>query len=189
VPQIPKRAVQDSQGFTGSSCACHASLDPHSPRRSPRTTRLDTLLASAFMALSLSATRFPRHAGLGGSRVAMGVGVTAGVHSGAAEGAPRRALEPRQRASPVESVPAGEVREDIAGAELVEAHRALGLLRRVPPRPAPPNQPPHHALLRVHLTLHRRRGRRRRAPLAAAPAGSDAPGAVVPATRDQVFLS
>jgi hypothetical protein len=53
VPQIPKRAVQDSQGFTGSSCAYHASLDPHSPRRSPRTTRLDTLLASAFMALSL----------------------------------------------------------------------------------------------------------------------------------------
>jgi hypothetical protein len=120
--------------------------------------------------------------------VAMGVGVT--VHGGAAEGAPRRALEPRQRAGPVEAVAAGEVREDIAGAELVEAHRALGLVRRVPPQPAPPHEPPHHALLGVHLTLHRRRGRRRRAPLAAAPAGSDAPGAVVPATRDhRIFLS
>lgn len=107
-----------------------------------------------------------------------------GVDGGAAERAPRGALEPGQRAGPVEAVAAGEVREHVAGAELVEADGALGLLRRVPPRPPPPHQPPHHALLRVHLALH---AQHRRAALAAAGSAQlYAPRAVVPAATSNL---
>jgi hypothetical protein len=121
--------------------------------------------------------------------------VWVGVDGGAAEGAAGGALEPGRRACPVEAMAAGEVRQDVARAELVQAHRALRLLRRGPPRPAPPHQPPHDALPRVHLPLHaghsRRRGRALPAFLrAAAAAGAPvvvgsaqlyAPRAVMPA--------
>ena len=117
-------------------------------------------------------------------------GMWVGVDGGAAEGAAGGALEPGRRAGPVEAVAAGEVRQHVARAELVQAHRALRLLRRGPPQAAPPHQPPHHALPRVHLPLHaghrRRRGRALAALLRAAAhvvVGSAqlyAPRAVVP---------
>jgi len=100
----------------------------------------------------------------------------------------------------VEAVAAGEVRQDVAGAELVQAHRALRLLRRGPPRPAPPHQAPHHAFLRVHLPLHA--GHRRAlaafvrdgaggggGTAASAPVRSAqlyAPRAVMPAAKDEM---
>lgn len=110
------------------------------------------------------------------------------VDGGAAEWAGARGgagLEPGERAGPVEAVAAGEMGQDVAGGELVQAHGALRLLRRVPPQPAPPHQPPHHPFPRVHLPLHPHRRRRRRSPAPSAAAGGasvqlDASRAVMP---------
>jgi hypothetical protein len=76
--QIPK-ACRTHKRFTSSS------------RRSPQTTRLDTLPTSAFMSdarFSHESATCPRPAVLGGGHVAMGVAVAAGLYAGAAEGAP-----------------------------------------------------------------------------------------------------
>ncbi|BAS96464.1 Os06g0180666 [Oryza sativa Japonica Group] len=83
--------------------------------------------------------------------------------------------------------------QDVAGGELVQAHGALRLLRRVPPQPAPPHQPPHHPFPRVHLPLHPHRRRRRRSPAPSAAAGGasvqlDASRAVMPAETSSVNL-
>lgn len=56
-----------------------------------------------------------------GPAVSLGGGVCAGVDGGAAEraGVGGGAFEPGQRAGPVEAVAAGQVRQDVAGGELV----------------------------------------------------------------------